>query len=205
MDELEKETIHRLEAFSDIVIGFSLAQLGATLIFKNETLQTTGLFTFLASFAIVCSLWYFHHRLFQSFFVPKALPIVLNFVWLAVVVVLVFISVQASSGGFLHRNPTLLYFGLYALSYAILAVQTMLGIRLRTAVDPALKLKGSANIVITCYWTAIFAACYMEVQSQPWTSAIGGTIMWTFIIGVIGYMLLGFYFRRRRFASSVNA
>jgi hypothetical protein len=30
-DESEKEVIHRLEAFSDIVIGFSLAQLGLSL------------------------------------------------------------------------------------------------------------------------------------------------------------------------------
>ena len=30
-DEPEKEVVHRLEAFSDIVIGFSLAQLGLSL------------------------------------------------------------------------------------------------------------------------------------------------------------------------------
>ena len=198
MDELEKETIHRLEAFSDIVIGFSLAQLGATGIFKDETLHAGSLFTFLASFAIVCSLWYFHHRLFQSFFVPRALPIVLNFIWLAVVVLLVFASINASSGGFAHRIPTLRYFGLYALAYGILSVQTALGVFLRKNIEPVLKSKAQANIVILTFWTAIFVACYTEVQLEPWTPAIGNAISWTFIIGAIGSTILSFYFRRRK-------
>lgn len=198
LNELEKDTIHRLEAFSDIVIGFSLAQLGATLVFKNETLQTAGLFTFLASFAIVCSLWYFHHRLFQSFFVPQALPVVLNFIWLAVVVLLVFVSMQASSGGFAHRSPTLLYFGLYALSYAILAVQTLLGIALRKGAEPLLRFKAKTNVVMMTYWVAVFAACYTEVQTMPWNAAVGNTIMWTFATGGTGSVILGFYFRRRK-------
>jgi hypothetical protein len=38
-DESEKEVVHRLEAFSDIVIGFSLAQLGLTLIIPRHAID----------------------------------------------------------------------------------------------------------------------------------------------------------------------
>jgi hypothetical protein len=80
----------------------------------------------------------------------------------------------------------------------------MLGMRLRPSIGPVLKVRGNANVVIMSYWTAVFIACYMEVQSEPWTASIGNTISWTFIIGAIGSTLLGIYFRRRK-AMVLNA
>ena len=198
-DESEKETVHRLEAFSDIVIGFSLAQLGATLIFnKQNALDLGGLLTFIASFAIVCGLWYLHHRLFQSFFVPKALPVVLNFVWLAVVVLLVFASVHTSGSGFAERNPVQLYFVLYAAAYAILAVQTALGMRERRADrDSQLTTRAVKSISMSLYWALVFIACALEVRLLAWTAAIGIVFFWTFVIGGAGSVCIGVFFRRR--------
>jgi uncharacterized membrane protein len=198
-NESEKETVHRLEAFSDIVIGFSLAQLGATLIFNKEnTLDLGGLLTFFASFAIVCSLWYFHHRLFQSVFVPKALPIVLNFVWLAVVVLLVFVSVHTSAGGFAQRNPALLYFALYASAYAILTLQTALGVwRYGSGGDAAVKARAVKSVAISSYWTLVFIACALEVRLLSWTAAIGVAFSWTFAVAVAGSVCIGTLLRRR--------
>ena len=202
----DERTVQRLEAFSDIVIGFSLAQLGASLAFTKPamTLDAGGVAAFIISFAIVCSLWYFHHRLFERFFVPTALPIVLNFVWLANVVLLVFVSVHSAGTGFAERNPTLLYFGLYGLAYAILAVQTALGMRERPAADPALRLKGIGNICFMTYWALVFCAAFALVDQMPWSNSIGGDLSMTFGIGAAGSILMSIYFRRKK-AALTNA
>ena len=72
MEASDERTAHRLEAFSDIVIGFGLAQLGAVLTL-TKAMTRASRFNSLAAFE--------------------------------------------------HRNLDLLYFGLYAAAYAILATQ----------------------------------------------------------------------------------
>jgi uncharacterized membrane protein len=200
----DERTVHRLEAFSDIVIGFGLAQLGAILTFDSKTMALTsvGVFAFFGAFAIVCSLWYFHHRLFENFFVPKTLPIVLNFFWLAIVVLLVYCAAHFDSArAFRTRNTVMLYFGLYALAYAILAMQTILGIRARPNVEPQLRAKARRNITFMTLWTAIFAVCFALVWTMPPAEAVSQAIDVTFLAGVACSVLLGVYFRR---AGAVN-
>jgi len=124
--ESAKHFIHRLEAFSDIVIGFSLAQLGAALIIPEHPItlveNPSWLFGFLFAFAVVCSMWFFHHRLFSEFFVPKAWPVILNFIWLAIVVLLVY-STQLYVRSFGDLTAARMYFAAYMLAYGVLGVQ----------------------------------------------------------------------------------
>lgn len=205
MDASDERTLHRLEAFSDIVIGFSLAQLGAAEVFtKTMTLNASGAIAFFASFAIVCSLWYFHHRLFQSVFVPRALPVVLNFFWLAVVVLLVFVSVRSSGDGFQSRNASLLYFGLYTLAYLILTVQTGIGLYGRPLMSDEATLKARRQLVTMGFWTLIFAVVLGQVLFMPWPSSLGRAIGITFGAGFTASVALGYYFKRLR-AAIVNA
>lgn len=197
MAALEERIVQRLEAFSDIVIGFSLAQLGASIVLnKSMILDPTGLFTFFASFTIVCSLWFFHYRLFQNFFVAKGLPIVLNFLWLAVVVLLVFVSVHSSESGFENRNLTLLYFELYAVAYGILVIQTVLGISQREDAAPALRRKAQENVTHMGFWMLVFVACIVEIRMLPWSGGIGTFIGRTFLVAGVGSALLSAYLRR---------
>jgi uncharacterized membrane protein len=94
-DESEKEVVHRLEAFSDIVIGFSLAQLGLTLIIPHRAIDlfmhvsgARTLLGFAVTFALVCAVWWSHHRLFRHAFVPTPLNIFANFAALGGVIFL---------------------------------------------------------------------------------------------------------------------
>lgn len=118
--------VRRLEAFSDIVIGFSLAQLGASLVVPQRTMDLIEhpgwLLGFLFAFAIVCSMWYFHHRLFSLFFIPKVWPVIFNFIWLAVVVLLVY-ATQLYVRTFGDLIATRMYYVGYTLAYGILGVQ----------------------------------------------------------------------------------
>ncbi len=96
-DARDQRLLHRLEAFSDIVIGFSLAQVGLNLTLPANLsvffAKPTGLLAFALSFILVSVVWWIHNRLFAHYFVPNMLSIVLNFIVLGSIVLFVF-SVQ---------------------------------------------------------------------------------------------------------------
>lgn len=139
-DESNERLIHRLEAFSDIVIGFSLAQLALSLtIPKNGAAgllqQPAPLIAFVITFALVCGMWWAHHRLFVHYFVPKPVMVVLNFVTLAGVSFAVY-SVQLM----LHPRHGSIDFAFYlwslAVVYGLLAVQYFYGWSVRRNLLP---------------------------------------------------------------------
>lgn len=96
MNADEERFVHRIEAFSDIVIGFTLAQIGASLVLKPHPLELLTdplwLFNFIWSFAVVCLMWWSHNRIFRTAFAPTAKSVVTNFALLASIVVLVFFA-----------------------------------------------------------------------------------------------------------------
>lgn len=164
-DESAKHFIRRLEAFSDIVIGFSLAQLGASLVVPEhakELIDHPGwLFGFVFAFAVVCSMWFFHHRLFSSSFVPTVWPVILNFIWLGDVVLLVYATqlwVRMPDDIITVR----MYYGAYTLAYGILGLQYL--IAERNGADSAGARRGAA---FTFVWTAPFLVCFLATSFLP--------------------------------------
>ncbi len=151
-DETQQRLIHRLEAFSDIIIGFSLAQLALSLaIPKNGAAglleHPEPLIAFIITFALVCSMWWAHHKLFVHFFVPVPVMVILNFITLAGVSFAVY-SVQLM----LHVSPAAppgrkpvsghssidfaFYLSSLAVVYGLLAVQFFYGWRVRRKLLP---------------------------------------------------------------------
>lgn len=176
----EERFLHRLEAFSDIVIGFSLAQVGwALMIPANPAAIYTnpiGLLTFVMTFAIVASIWYSHNRLFADYFVPSGLPVLFNFILLAFVVLLVYmlqVFMHFSQG---VADPTAFvgYLACLVVVYGMLALLFALGLRARweaLATDKrrfgilsAMRMGAiSAGLVVGCavayaaHWPLIYA------------------------------------------------
>ncbi len=137
-DESEKEVVHRLEAFSDIVIGFSLAQLGLTLTMPAHAQDlfthvrgAGGLFALVVTFALVCGVWWSHHRLFRYLFVPTALNIVANFAALCGVILLAFSMQLLVHFSFSDRVAFAMYTGSYAWIYCLFALVAWNSLRLR--------------------------------------------------------------------------
>jgi uncharacterized membrane protein len=140
-DETQQRLIHRLEAFSDIVIGFSLAQLALSLAIPKTGAaglleDPAPLIAFTITFILVCGMWWAHHRLFTHYFVPVPVMVALNFVTLAGVSFSVY-SVQLM----LHPGHTALDFAFYEGSlagvYMLLGVQYFYGWTVRRTVVPA--------------------------------------------------------------------
>lgn len=144
-DESEQAVIHRLEAFSDIVIGFALAQLGLTLTMPVHGARdlfvhvkgATELMGFAVTFALVCAVWWLHHKLFRHLFVPARANVGMNFAALGGVIFLAY-SMQV----FLHfgfRDPVAfpMYTGSYAWVLMWFAIIAWNGMRLRADRMPA--------------------------------------------------------------------
>jgi uncharacterized membrane protein len=125
--------VRRLEGFSDIVIGFSLAQLGLSLVIPPHAIdfvvRPLGLVAFFVTFAVVVRFWWTHFRLFRSYFEPNRVMMTLNFVALAGLVAQVF-ALQL----YLHFVPlgeglvaARIYFGFFVASYGVLAAMFLVG------------------------------------------------------------------------------
>jgi uncharacterized membrane protein len=84
----------RIESFSDLVIGFSLALLALTLSIPPHIIDLLRnpwwLIAYFWTFAVIARIWYTHQRLFTRLFWPDPLSVVLNFVLLAMVGLLVY-------------------------------------------------------------------------------------------------------------------
>jgi uncharacterized membrane protein len=131
---------HRLEAFSDVVLGFSLGQLAINSAIPPHAIEIvtrpTALFAYVLTFGVVASVWSIHHRLFIEYFVPNRLSTVLNFVALGFVVFLSY-TVQV----YVHFNHTgspadasvaaTLYFTTLGIVMTLLGVLFLLGSRAR--------------------------------------------------------------------------
>ncbi|MDQ6926048.1 MAG: TMEM175 family protein [Candidatus Eremiobacteraeota bacterium] len=82
----------RLEAFSDIVFGFALAQSAVALeVPKNagDVIAHAGqLIYFVVTFVVIVMFWVMHYRIFHYVFAARRLDVLLNFLLLAVVALL---------------------------------------------------------------------------------------------------------------------
>ena len=134
---LHEHSTHRLEAFSDIVIGFSLAQLGLSLVIPAHAIEfltrPAGIFAFVVTFIVVVRFWWFNFVLFKQYFRPNRTMIALNFIALGSLILQVF-SLQL----YLHFGPlqegavaSRIYFAFFALSYGMQGVMLALGMRYR--------------------------------------------------------------------------
>ena len=114
---------HRLEAFSDLVFGFSLSLLATRLDLPpnvSEVFVATRWGTFIITFGIICVIWLAHYRIFRHEFVAQTPDVVINFIFLFGIAILPY-AVQTYlrfPGGL---EAIVLYFGDFALIFAALA------------------------------------------------------------------------------------
>jgi len=114
---------HRLEAFSDLVFGFSLSLLATRLDIPadpSRIFEAARWSTFIITFGIICILWLVHYQIFRHDFVAAVPDVIINFISLLGIAILPY-AVQM----YLHfeyaRDALVLYFGDFALVFAALA------------------------------------------------------------------------------------
>lgn len=123
---------HRLEAFSDLVFGFSLSLLATRLDVPatvSDVFEKTRWGTFIVTFGIICVIWLAHYRIFRHRFVAQTPDVVLNFVFLFGIAVLPY-AVQTFLR-FGTGDAMLLYFGDFGLVFTALATLRWRALRQR--------------------------------------------------------------------------
>src|SRR5436190_13693643 len=103
---------HRLEAFSDLVFGFSLSLLATRLEIpasSAEVFDATHWGTFVITFGMICAIWLAHYRIFRRRFVAEMPDVIVNFVFLLGIAVLPY-AVQTLLRLMPGREAIILYF-----------------------------------------------------------------------------------------------
>ena len=119
----------RLEAFGDLVFGFSLSLIAIRLDVPSrveEVFDPTKWFTVILTFALICRFWLEHHRTFRHHFVLRTVDIVVNFVFLFGIAILPY-AVQT----FLRFQLQLMPFTLYV-GDLVLVLSTLSFLRVRS-------------------------------------------------------------------------
>ncbi|MEP6955711.1 MAG: TMEM175 family protein [Chthoniobacterales bacterium] len=108
----------RLEAFSDLVFGFSLSLLATRLEIPSrveDIFEPTRWFAIIGTFGFVCRFWLEHFRIFRHGFVASMFDAIVNFVFLFAIAVLPY-SVQT----FLRFQMLLPSFSLYVVNFSLI-------------------------------------------------------------------------------------
>jgi uncharacterized membrane protein len=103
----------RLEAFGDLVFGFSLSLIALRLDVPSrveEVFDPAKWFTVILTFALICRFWLEHHRTFRHHFVLRTIDMVVNFVFLFGIAILPY-AVQTFLRFQLQLMPFTLYVG----------------------------------------------------------------------------------------------
>jgi uncharacterized membrane protein len=164
VDGGDAQTIHRLEAFSDIVIGFCIAEMGLNLIVPKTAAQlpsiVIGTDGFVISFVLVAILWWIHHRLFKSIFVLNTATVIVNFAMLGALVLMVYFQQICVHLIAIDDDPRValqLWFVSYGVVYALVAVMLWAGLRARwTSLSDDDLRWGMGRAVLASLGTLIF-------------------------------------------------
>ena len=127
----------RLEAFGDLVFGFSLSLLALRLDVPSrveEIFEPTRWLTVILTFALICRFWLELYRIFRRHFVVRTFDMVVNFIFLFGIAILPY-AVQTFLRFQLQLLPFSLYLGDLVLVLATLSFLRMRGLRQRRG-DP---------------------------------------------------------------------
>lgn len=123
----------RLEAFSDLVFGFSLSLLATRLDVPSnpaEVFETTRWATFIVTFGMICAIWLSHYRIFRHHFVARTPDVIVNFIFLLGIAVLPYV-VQIFLRFASAPNVIVLYLGDFAVILTALATLRWRALRQR--------------------------------------------------------------------------
>jgi len=147
-----ERTLHRLEAFSDIVIGFCIAEMGINLLVPRHATDIRAIETAIAGFAfsfvLISIVWWVHQRIFRTFFILSWITMVLNFTLLGSLVLMVYFQQIALHFIGVDSNPTSvvrMWMTSYGVVYGLLGAMLWIGLRERWKVLPAADLRWGAH------------------------------------------------------------
>ena len=182
-----ERTIHRLEAFSDIVIAFCLAELGLNLVIPKDEAGLgslwLGLNAFAFSFVLIAVLWWYHHKLFETYLRLNAATVIMNFILLATLIFAVYfaqVAIHFELGNVDATVPLRLWLACMALIYALLTGMYVISVWERRRELDASSMRWAVSFIYQAALGSIGLAilCFMIPHNTT------GTLATVLIVGV---------------------
>lgn len=178
-EDRRNHTRARLEAFSDIVFGFSLAQLALTLPPPAHLalIRPIILVSFILTFAFLSFIWWRHHLIFRDYFVAEGASIVLNFVMLAAVALTSY-ALEAQMNGNLEMPAFVLYACVLGTMYVSMSAMIARGLPLREQLTDELRKTGKKTSLTFGIMGSIFLGSLLllplgtAVAASSWALAV---------------------------------
>ncbi|MDE2482614.1 MAG: DUF1211 domain-containing protein [bacterium] len=197
------DIVRRLESFSDIVIGFALAQTALTLVIPPNPssfyTHPLGILGYAITFTVIARFWWDHAEIFRHYFVPSRLTIALNFAALAALGLFVF-SLQL----WLHPNQSNAseilmakgYIVTFAVTNGLMACLRLIGAQARAAhLTPERRKRAfSLSVRTLCVAAGSVAGAFTPPipgleQSALYAGIRLGAFPAELFIGIVGGML----------------
>jgi uncharacterized membrane protein len=154
-------------------MGFCLAEIGLNLAIPSTPAAFAhglfGLAAFAVSFLFVSVLWWFHHKLFATYFVLNPLTVVLNFVMLGSLALAIYflqVSVHFMMLDVTPAMPIVCWTVALAVVYAIISVQYGIGIAYRKTTLSERELRFGVNRAFRTAVVAVLMAAFSAAFSQ---------------------------------------
>lgn len=187
----------RLEAFGDLVFGFSLSLLALRLDVPSrveEVFEPARWLTVIVTFALICRFWLEHYRIFRHHFVMRSLDIGINFVFLFCIAILPY-AVQTSLRFELQLEPFSLYIGDVVLILSTLTFLRVRGLRLRVHDDDEESRLRDWRRSVAQVVVALLAASLTVVMHRRGAN-FQTDLRWFGAYGVPGIIVVAFFLRR---------
>ncbi|HEY8320940.1 MAG TPA: TMEM175 family protein [Candidatus Baltobacteraceae bacterium] len=209
--------LQRVEIFSDVVLGFCLAELGLSLslpVDKGHIIDVLtkpwGLVAFVWTFGTICLLWVRNNHLFKHYFIPNSFSIALNFGQLGAAVLMVYmvqvlLRAIRLDGPNDIKNGLAMYFGSFVLLQLLLGALFLYGVNRRWALlDGPLRARGVTATMRLFVSAIAMAGIGYGGAHGPRIFAITVLIFFPFLIlaGRVGPLILTHAMGLRRPAGS---
>ncbi|HVA27063.1 MAG TPA: TMEM175 family protein [Candidatus Baltobacteraceae bacterium] len=181
----EESYVHRIEAFSDIVIGFTVAQIGATLVLPTHATALLGnglwFVIYLWTFALVCLMWWLHNRVFRTVFVPTTWSVLCNFALLASIVIMVYFAEVLAHARTIDDAAVAsrLYYLTFSVTVALVSTLSWMGLsdrgeRLDSQVRTKAVRSAVVNTVAAAFIMVSVAASLVHLDTifVPWLGVV---------------------------------
>jgi uncharacterized membrane protein len=164
----DEKLTSRLEAFGDLVFGFSLSLIALRLdvpMRVDEILEPARWLTVIITFALICRFWLEHHRIFRHRFVVRTPDMVVNFAFLFGIAILPY-AVQTFLRFYMQLVPVSLYMGDVILILTTLSFLRLRGLQQRRGeADEEARLRDWQRTVAQ-FSVALMAAALLGVMDR---------------------------------------
>jgi uncharacterized membrane protein len=204
VEERDQHTVHRLEAFSDIVIGFCLAQAAVNLALPKSAADAGTVWLnanfLLVSFGIIAILWWLHHRTFSALFVLTPLTVAVNFAILGSLVLSLYflqIFIHAVTAGENELVFFRLWISSYLLVYALMAALMLISLIARQGKVPVADLRWAVARIVVITLSVLFtlwgtfSGFFVHAKNIVYAAAMFGVAM-----VLVGRVIIPLFLRR---------